>query len=119
MRWRATSRKQTLERLNVLGSHGSKTRLALAQALTECGVGLSYLIMLEGQDGCRQVGGVACTPGADADVERVITLTLETTPQDATSWSTRSMAVPSARVKVRRRRGDRPILSQTSFGNKE
>jgi transposase len=36
-------------------------------------------------------------PGAprkisDADVERVLTLTLETTPTDATHWSTRSMA---------------------------
>ena len=36
-------------------------------------------------------------PGAprrvsDADVERVVTLTLETTPEDATHWSTRSMA---------------------------
>lgn len=36
-------------------------------------------------------------PGAprkmsDADVERVLTLTLETTPSDATHWSTRSMA---------------------------
>ncbi len=29
---------------------------------------------------------------ADDDVERVITLTLETTPRDATHWSTRSMA---------------------------
>ena len=28
----------------------------------------------------------------DADVERVITLTLETTPRDATHWSTRAMA---------------------------
>ena len=28
----------------------------------------------------------------DADVERVVTLTLETTPTDATHWSTRSMA---------------------------
>ena len=28
----------------------------------------------------------------DDDVERVITLTLETTPKDATHWSTRSMA---------------------------
>ncbi|MDP6420689.1 MAG: IS630 family transposase [SAR202 cluster bacterium] len=28
----------------------------------------------------------------DADVERVITLTLETTPRDATHWSTRSMS---------------------------
>ena len=28
----------------------------------------------------------------DADVERVVTLTLETTPSDATHWSTRSMA---------------------------
>ena len=28
----------------------------------------------------------------DADVERVVTLTLETTPDDATHWSTRSMA---------------------------
>jgi len=28
----------------------------------------------------------------DADVERVLTLTLESTPQDATHWSTRSMA---------------------------
>jgi transposase len=29
---------------------------------------------------------------SDADVERVVTLTLETTPHDATHWSTRSMA---------------------------
>ncbi len=29
---------------------------------------------------------------ADADVERVITTTLETTPKDATHWSTRSLA---------------------------
>ena len=28
----------------------------------------------------------------DADVERVLALTLETTPRDATHWSTRSMA---------------------------
>lgn len=39
-------------------------------------------------------------PGAprsisDADVERVITLTLETTPEEATHWSTRSMAARS------------------------
>jgi transposase len=39
-------------------------------------------------------------PGAprsisDADVERVVTLTLETTPTDATHWSTRSMAARS------------------------
>lgn len=39
-------------------------------------------------------------PGAprkvtDEDVERVITLTLETTPKDATHWSTRSMAARS------------------------
>jgi transposase len=29
---------------------------------------------------------------SDADVERVLALTLETTPKDATHWSTRSMA---------------------------
>jgi len=39
-------------------------------------------------------------PGAprkvsDEDVERVLTLTLETTPQDSTHWSTRSMAAKS------------------------
>ena len=46
-------------------------------------------------------------PGAprtvgDADVERVVTMTLESTPRDATQWSTRSMAkasgLSSARV---------------------
>ena len=31
----------------------------------------------------------------DADVERVVTLTLETTPKDATHWSTRSMEARS------------------------
>ena len=40
---------------------------------------------------CRQT---RCRPRTvtDADVERVVTLTLETTPKDATHWSTRSMA---------------------------
>jgi transposase len=32
---------------------------------------------------------------ADADVERVITTTLETTPNNATHWSTRSLAARS------------------------
>ena len=32
---------------------------------------------------------------SDADVERVITMTLETTPKDATHWSIRSMAEAS------------------------
>jgi len=32
---------------------------------------------------------------SDADVERVLTLTLETTPRDATHWSTRSMSTES------------------------
>ena len=44
----------------------------------------------------RPVGRAPQRPTAsgwpDADVERVITLTLETTPKDATHWSTRSMA---------------------------
>jgi len=39
----------------------------------------------------------------DEDVERVLTLTLETMPRDATHWSTRSMATKSG-------------LSQTGFG---
>ncbi len=29
---------------------------------------------------------------SDADVERVLTMTLESTPKDATHWSTRSLA---------------------------
>ena len=37
----------------------------------------------------------------DADVERVVTLTMETTPKDATHWSTRSM---EARSGLSRRR---------------
>lgn len=55
---------------------------------------------------------------ADADVERVVTLTLETKPRDATHWSTRSMAKraglsQSAIVRIWRAFGLQPHRTRT------
>ena len=60
----------------------------------------TYIILLTATGGReRRLEGLADEPrpGAprkitDADVERVVTRTLETKPKDATHWSTRGMA---------------------------
>jgi transposase len=54
-------------------------------------------------------------PGAprtitDADVERVIALTLEEQPDDATQWSTRSMARRTGMTQTAISRIERPAL---------
>lgn len=83
----------------VLGSAAGKTNTVVAQELrvSNATVGKWRRRFLE-----RRLDGLLDEPrpGAprtvsDADVERVLTLTLETTPRDATHWSTRSMAAQS------------------------
>jgi len=80
----------------VLGAAAGKTNTALARELrwTSQTVGRWRGRFLE-----RRLDGLLDEPrpGAprrigDADVERVLTLTLETAPADATHWSTRAMA---------------------------
>ena len=65
----------------------------------EVGVGPETVSKWRGRFAAQGAAGLLDEPrpGAprqisDADVERVITLTLETTPSDATHWSTRSLA---------------------------
>lgn len=80
----------------VLACAGGKTNTAVATELhiTKATVGKWRVRFVQrGLDGLLDEP----RPGAprkisDADVERVVTLTLETTPADATHWSTRSMA---------------------------
>ena len=83
----------------VLACAGGMTNTAVARevGLTRVTVGKWRARFLE-----RRLDGLLDEPrpGAprrvgDADVERVLTLTLETTPRDATHWSTRSMAARS------------------------
>ena len=80
----------------ILGCAEGKTNTAVAEELrvTKATVGKWRSRFLE-----RRVDGLVDEPRpgtprriADADVERVVALTLETTPTDATHWSTRSMA---------------------------
>jgi len=83
----------------VLGCADGKTNTVVARELrvSNFTVGKWRRRFLEGRlDGLLDEP----RPGAprtvsDADVERVLTLTLETTPRDATHWSTRSMATQS------------------------
>src|SRR3990172_2104472 len=83
----------------VLGGGAGKTSTTVAQELGVCKptVGKWRRRFLEHcLDGLLDEP----RPGAprrvsDTDVERVLTLTLETTPQDATHWSPRSMAAQS------------------------
>jgi len=83
----------------VLGCGDGKTNTVVAQELrvSNATVGKWRSRFVE-----RRLDGLLDEPrpGAprtvsDADVERVLTLTLETTPRDATHWSTRSMAAQS------------------------
>ena len=80
----------------ILGCAEGKTNTAVAEELrvSKATVGKWRSRFLE-----RRVDGLLDEPRpgtprrtADADVERVVALTLETTPTDATHWSTRSMA---------------------------
>jgi len=103
--------RETLERW----VHRRKTAQALAQRariILECATGKSNLVVAAALRITPQTVGKwrarfiahrldglldEPRPGAprqimDADVERVITRTLESTPRDATHWSTRSMA---------------------------
>lgn len=98
-RW--TRRSKTAQALAlrariVLGCGEGKTSTVVAQELrvSQQTVGKWRRRFLE-----RRLDGLPDEPRpgvprtvSDADVERVLTLTLETTPQDATHWSTRSMA---------------------------
>jgi len=83
----------------VLGCGAGKTSTAVAQELRVCRptVGKWRRRFLQ-----QRLDGLLdeARPGtprkvSDADVERVLTLTLETVPRDATHWSTRSMATRS------------------------
>jgi transposase len=83
----------------VLGCGESKTNSAMAQELriTKQTVGKWRKRFLE-----HRLDGLLDEPRpgtprkvSDADVEHVLTLTLETTPEDATHWSIRSMAAKS------------------------
>ena len=80
----------------ILGCAEGKTNTAVAEELrvTKATVGKWRSRFLE-----RRVDGLVDEPRpgtprrtTDADVERVVAMTLETTPTDATHWSTRSMA---------------------------
>ena len=80
----------------ILGCAEGKTNTAVAEELrvSKPTVGKWRSRFLE-----RRVDGLLDEPRpgtprrtADADVARVVTMTLETTPTDATHWSTRSMA---------------------------
>ncbi len=80
----------------ILGCAEGKTNTAVAEELrvSKATVGKWRSRFLE-----RRVDGLVDEPRpgtprrtTDADVERVVALTLETTPTDATHWSTRSMA---------------------------
>lgn len=80
----------------VLGCVEGKGNTALAE---EIGVTVRTVIKWRRRFAAQGVDGLLDEPrpGAprqisDADVERVITLTLESTPENATHWSTRSMA---------------------------
>ena len=80
----------------ILGCAEGKTNTAVAEELrvSKATVGKWRSRFLE-----RRLDGLVDEPRpgtprrtTDADVERVVALTLETTPTDATHWSTRSMA---------------------------
>jgi len=98
-RRRKTGQALALRARIVLGCGVGKSNIAVAQELRVCKptVGKWRRRFLQ-----RRLDGLLDEPrpGAprtvsDADVERVLTLTLETAPQDATHWSTRSMAAQS------------------------
>lgn len=95
-RRRKTAQALALRARIILGCGGGLTNTAVAADLRigKATVGKWRARFLE-----RRLDGLLDEPrpGAprtvtDADVERVVTLTLETTPEDATHWSTRSMA---------------------------
>ena len=98
-RWarRPTTAQAVAERARViLGCAAGKSNTGVARAvrLTKQTVGKwRSRFLTKGLDGLLDEP----RPGAprrigDADVERVMRLTLETTPRDATHWSTRAMA---------------------------
>lgn len=80
----------------VLGCADGKTNTAVAE---ELGVSMPTVGKWRSRFLERRMDGLVDEPRpgtprrlSDTDVERVVTMTLETTPTDATHWSTRSMA---------------------------
>jgi transposase len=98
-RWarrRTTAQAIALRARIVLASAAGKTNTAIAR---ETRVKKQTVGKWRGRFLAKRLDGLLDEPrpGAprkitDADVERVVTLTLESTPRDATHWSTRSMA---------------------------
>jgi transposase len=98
-RWtrrRTTAQAVALRARIVLASAAGKTNTAIAR---EARVKKQTVGKWRGRFLAKRLDGLLDEPrpGAprkitDADVERVVTLTLESTPRDATHWSTRSMA---------------------------
>ena len=93
-RWarrRTTAQAIALRARIVLASAGGKTNTAIAR---ETRVKKQTVGKWRGRFLAKRLDGLPGAPRkiTDADVERVVTLTLESTPRDATHWSTRSMA---------------------------
>jgi len=98
-RWarrRTTAQAIALRARIVLASAAGKTNTAIAR---ETRVKKQTVGKWRGRFLVKRLDGLLDEPRpgaprkiADADVEQVVTLTLESTPRDATHWSTRSMA---------------------------
>jgi transposase len=96
MRRPSTAQALSLRARIVLGCAEGKTNTVVAE---ELGLAKQTVGKWRARFSERRLDGLLDEPRpggprtiTDADVERVVTLTLETTPAEATHWSTRSMA---------------------------